>query len=221
MVWNRLQRDLLPSAGCNRLLPILVLWSVCLAAGAQSEQDAEPEPSGPDAAEPAILTEAQLTRLEAQITLVDFVEEGRFEEALPYAESMVSLTEAEFGSPSEELATALSNLAIVERNLELYDESKESFLAAIDMFRTLEGPFTESIIDPLVALGANYHATGDYVQALGLFQEARTVNRRSFGLLNPEQVDIVYHIAGALTSMRRYEDAHFQQEDALRLMERV
>jgi len=166
-------------------------------------------------------SEAHLSRLEAQIEFIDLVQQRRFEEALPLAHAMVTLTEAEFGSPSEELATALNNLAIVQRNLEQYDESTETFLAAIDMFREVEGTFTERIIDPLVSLGANYYATGDYAQALGLFQEARTVSRRSFGLLNPDQVDIVYHVAATLASMHRYEEAHQQQEDALHLMERV
>ena len=102
-----------------------------------------------------------------------------------------------------------------------YEASKETYLEAIEMYRTVQGPFTESIIVPLVSLGANYHATGDYTQALGIFQEARTVNRRAFGLLNPDQVEIVYHIATTLGSMNQFEEAHYQHEDALRLMERV
>ncbi len=189
--------------------------------GAAEDPSTTSASSTAEAYRPEIPTETHLTRLETQIEFIDLINERRLEEALPLAESMVTLTEAEFGSPSEELATALNNLAIVQRNLEHYDDSKASFVAAIDMFREVEGPFTESIINPLVSLGANYHATGDYPQALGLFQEARTANRRSYGLLNPEQVEIVYHIAATLASMRRYEEAHLQQEDALRLMERV
>lgn len=166
-------------------------------------------------------SEETLTRLETQIEFVDLIKENRFEEALPLAEEIVPLTAAEFGEPSAELATALNNLAIVQRNLKQYEASKDTFVRAIDMYREVEGPFTDSIINPLISLGANYHATGDYRQALGLFQEARTVNRRSYGLLNPDQVDIVYNIAATLTSMHQYEEAHIQQEDALRLMERV
>ncbi len=166
-------------------------------------------------------SEAHLSRLETQIEFVDLVENGQYAAALPLAESMVTLTEAEFGRPSAELATAINNLAVVQRNLAQYEESKASYVEAIEMYREVEGPYTESIITPLVALGANYHATGDYSQALGIFQEARTVNRRSFGLLNPDQVEIVYHIAATLGSMRRYEEALQQHQDALQLMERV
>jgi TonB family protein len=162
-----------------------------------------------------------LTRLETQLEFVDLFEQQRFADALPLAESLVTLTESEFGRPSGELATALNNLAVIQRNLGRYEESKASYVDSIEMYREVEGPYTDSIIAPLVSLGANYHATGDYTQALGIFQEARTVNRRSFGLLNPDQVEIVYHIATTLSSMSRYEEAHRQHEDALRLMERV
>ncbi|HSG65669.1 MAG TPA: tetratricopeptide repeat protein, partial [Gammaproteobacteria bacterium] len=227
--------------GAHRRAPARPALALCLAtawlaaAGQPPESTAGPRPDPTGAAEPAaaaalepgqltpadVLSEEVLTRLEVQIEFVELVKQSRFEDALPLAEQMITLTETEFGSPSAELATALSNLAIVQRNLRDYEASKDTFLLAIDMYREIEGPFSESIISPLIALGANYHATGDYTQALGLFQEARTVNRRSYGLLNPDQVDIVYHIAATLASMQQYEEAQLQQEDALRLMERV
>jgi len=231
--------------------PITVRWTAAVAAAcafvtvatAQPEDAAGPGEPAPEVAGEAVVpsdaeaaddldaageaeelqipSEAHLSRLETQIEFVDLVENGQYEAALPLAEKMVTLAEAEFGRPSAELATAINNLAVVQRNLEQYEDSKASYVEAIDMYREVEGPFTESIITPLIALGANYHATGDYTQALGIFQEARTVNRRSFGLLNPDQVEIVYHIAATLGSMRRYEEAHQQHQDALQLMERV
>ncbi len=221
---------------CGRLTLLLAPSLLWLSAAAQEAEtpetpmtptaDAE---AGVSAEEPLILegaeaeipSEAQLTRLETQIAFLDLVEERRFEEALPYAETMVELTEAEFGSPSAELATALTNLAYIRRSLQNFDESNETFVSAIDMFRELEGPFTPSVISPLVSMGANFHANGEYFQALNLFEEARTVNRRAYGLLNPDQIEIVYNISATLTSMRRYEEAHQQQQDALRLMERL
>ncbi len=170
--------------------------------------------------EAEIPSETHLARLETQIVFLDLVEERRFEEALPYAENMVELTAEEFGSPSTELATALTNLALIQRRLENYDESNEAFVNAIDAFRDMEGPFTPSTITPLVTMGANYYSTGEYFQALPIFEEARTVNRRAYGLLNPDQIEIVYHISATLANMRRYEEAHQMQQDALRLMER-
>jgi tetratricopeptide (TPR) repeat protein len=218
---------------CGRFAVALGLSILWLTAAAQ-EPDApaapleDTETAVPAEQSPAsqgteaqIPLETHLTRLETQIVFLDLVEERRFEEALPYAEAMTELTEQEFGSPSTEVATAFANLAYIQRSLRNFDESNEAFLAAIEMYRETEGPFAASTINPLVSMGANYHATGEYFQALNIFQEARTVNRRVFGLLNPDQVEIVYHIASTLSNMRRYEEAHQQQQDALRLMERL
>ena len=215
---------------CGRLTLLLgpsLLWFGAAAQEAETPMtptaDAEAgapaeEPLILESAEAEIPSETQLTRLETQIAFLDLVDERRFEEALPYAETMVELTEAEFGSPSAELATALANLAYIRRSLQDFDESNETFAGAIEMFRELEGPFTPSVINPLVSMGANFHANGEYFQALNLFEEARTVNRRAYGLLNPDQIEIVYHISATLTSMRRYEEAHQQQQDALSLI---
>jgi len=217
---------------CGRLALVLGLSVVWLTAAGQESVSPATPPENADTAGPAeetpavegtpaeIPSETHLSRLETQIVFLDLVEERRFEDALPYAETMVELTEAEFGSPSDELATVLTNLALIQRRLENYDESNEAFLRAIEMYRDLEGPFTADAITALVAMGANYYSTGEYFQALSIFQEARTVNRRAFGLLNPEQIEIVYNISSTLASMRRFEDAHELQQDALRLMER-
>lgn len=215
---------------CGRLALVLGLSCLWLTTAAQepAAPAALPEEAAPADEAPAvedaqaeIPSETHLARLETQILFLDFIEERRFAEALPFAETMAELTEAEFGSPSIELATALSNLAFVQRSLKQFDDSNAAFLDAIEMYRDIEGPFTSSTIAPLVSMGANYYDAGDYLQALSIFEEARTVNRRVFGLLNPDQVDIVYHISATLANMRQYEEAHLQQQDALRLMERV
>jgi len=215
---------------CGRFALVLALSGLWLSAAAQPPEEVENQPEATTSAEDAtaaeaaaveIPSEAHLARLEAQIVFMDLIRDQHYAEALPFAESLVELSAEEFGSPSEEHATAIANLAVVQRNLDQFDESNEAFLDAIEMYREVDGPFTASTINPLISMGANYHETGDYVQALGIFQEARTVNRRAFGLLNTEQIDIVYHIAATLASMRRFDEAHLHQEDALRLVERV
>lgn len=218
---------------CGRLALLLGLCVMWLTAAAQEPEPPATPAEDAEASIPAeddsivedsqaeIPSEVHLSRLETQIVFLDLVEERRFEEALPYAETMAELTEAEFGSPSTELATSLANLAYIQRSLQNFDESNEAFVNAIDMFRDIEGPFTPSTINLLVSMGANFATTGEYFQALNIFEEARTVNRRAYGLLNPDQIEIVYHISSTLANMRRFEEAHQLQQDALRIMERV
>jgi TonB family protein len=159
-------------------------------------------------------------RLEAEILLGDLIDEELYDEAVPVAERMVELTEEEFGE-SVELGIALSNLAIIQRRVELYEQSEENFVRAIDTIRAVEGPYHENVITPLVGLGINYRMRGEPFEAVAVFEEARSVNRRVHGLLNEDQVDIIDHLSNAMLDMQRYGEADRLQLEALQLRERI
>ena len=161
-----------------------------------------------------------LTRLEAQLELQDLFENENYPEAVPVAEHVVALTQEEFGEISSESAIAISYLAEVQRRAGEYEDSSQNFLTSSEIFREAEGVYTESAIMPLVGLGASYHALEYYSQALTVFEEARTVSRRIFGLLNEEQIVILDHLANTLLSMEQYQDAEEQQLMAMQIMER-
>ncbi len=161
-----------------------------------------------------------VARLEARLLLGELVDQERYEEAVPVAERMVELTEDELGV-SLELGVALSNLAILQRRLELYEPSEGNFLRAIDVIREVDGIYSEAAIIPLVGLGVNYQARGDYFEAVTSYEEARTVSRRAYGLLNEQQIEILDHLSSTMIDMENYVEAHEHQLAALHLMERV
>ncbi len=161
-----------------------------------------------------------VARLEAEFILRDLVDEGRYEEAIPLAERLVELTEEELGI-GVEFGVALSNLGILQRRAGLYDLSEESFLRSIDVIREADGTFTDAVINPLIGLGVNYQARGDYLEAVTIFEEARTVSRRVHGLLNEQQIDILDHLSYTMIEMEQYGEADQHQLTALHLRERV
>ncbi len=161
-----------------------------------------------------------VARLEAEFILRDLVDEGRYEEAVPLAERLVELTEEELGI-GVEFGVALSNLGILQRRAGLYDLSEESFLRSIDVIREADGTFTDAVINPLIGLGVNYQTRGDYLEAVTIFEEARTVSRRVHGLLNEQQIDILDHLSNTMIEMEQYGEADEHQLTALRLRERI
>ena len=94
-------------------------------------------------------------------------------------------------------------------------------MRAIDVIREVDGTYSEAAINPLIGLGVNYRARGDYFEAVTVFEEARTVNRRAYGLLNEQQIEILDHLSSTMIDMENYADADEHQLTALRLMERV
>ncbi len=161
-----------------------------------------------------------VARLEAELLLEELFDQGLYEEAVPVAERMVELTEEELGL-SLALGVSLSNLAILQRRLELYEPSEQNFLRAIDVIREVDGTYSEAAINPLIGLGVNYQARGDYFEAVTIFEEARTVSRRAYGLLNEQQIEILDHLSSTMIDMENYVEADEHQLTALRLMERV
>ncbi|MGI9257739.1 MAG: tetratricopeptide repeat protein, partial [Gammaproteobacteria bacterium] len=159
-------------------------------------------------------------RLEAQIMLADLLDEELYDEAVVVAERIVELTEAERGE-SVDLGIVLSNLAIVQRRAELYEESEANFVRAIETIRAVDGNFSDAVINPLVGLGINFQQRGEPMQAITIFEEARTVNRRAYGLMNEEQIDILDHMSSVMIDLQRYAEADRLQLDALQLRERI
>ncbi|MEE8093873.1 MAG: tetratricopeptide repeat protein [Gammaproteobacteria bacterium] len=210
----------------RRLLCGLALIAGSTLGGAQEPQG----DAGPDAFDADVLdVEARtadgdlpelVARLEVELLLTELVDQARFEEAVPIAERMVELTEEESGV-SIELGIALSNLAILQRSLELYEPSERNFVRAVDVIREADGAYSEAAISPLVGLGMNYQARGDYFEAETTYEEARTVSRRAHGLLNEQQIDILDHLASTMMDMQRYVEADEYQLTALHLMERI
>ncbi|MEE9570856.1 MAG: hypothetical protein V3W02_04055, partial [Gammaproteobacteria bacterium] len=111
------------------LLNRTLLCGLALIAGSTLGGAQEPQgATGPDAFDADVAdvdtrmaggdTSELVARLEAELLLTELVAQARYEEAIPIAERMVELAEEESGV-SIELGVALSNLAILQRSLEL------------------------------------------------------------------------------------------------------
>ena len=161
-----------------------------------------------------------VARLETEIMLGDLLADELYDEAVIVAERIAEIIEKEQGE-SLDLGVALSNLAIIQRRVRLYEESEANFVRAIDTIRSIDGIYSESVITPLVGLGINYRMRGDSFEAVAVFEEARTVSRRVLGLLNEEQVEIMDHLSSTLLDMQRYGEADRLQLEALQLRERI
>jgi TonB family protein len=160
------------------------------------------------------------TRFEAQIAFDGLVEQERHAEALVVGQRLVELTGAEFGDRSLEKASSLARLADAQREAGAHGAAEQSYLEAIEIFREADGVFSPTVVAPLVGLGASYHDAGNYLNALTVFSEARSVNRRVAGLLNEQQIPILDWMTETLYSMNRVADADEHQLEALQIVER-
>jgi len=135
-------------------------------------------------------------------------------------QQLVTRTEQQFGKRSRQAAEAYLDLAEAQRRARDRPAAEKSYLSAIEIYHSLEGQFTPLAIEPLTALGDNYRDNNDYVSAMTAYNEARTINRRAFGLLNEDQIPLIDRLSDVLLELNKPAEAEEQQLEALRIVER-
>ena len=117
-------------------------------------------------------------------------------------------------------AEAYIDLADAQRQAKDHETAAENYLAAVEIYRCLDGPFTPLAIGPLTSLGDNYHEAEDDLNAVTAYSEARTVSRRAYGLHNQEQIELLDRMSRSLLDLNQLSEAEAQQVEALRLVQR-
>ena len=133
----------------------------------------------------------------------------------------IDSTTQQFGKNSLPTAEAYSDLADAQRHAGQHDQATQNYVAAIEIYRSVDGPFTPLAIPLLMNLGDNYREAHDGVNAVSAYTEARTVSRRIYGLLNETQLPILDKLSATLLELNKPVDAEAQQLEALRLAERT
>lgn len=213
------------SAGHKRLpwLAFAALWSLIQIAQGQ-EQEAPTEladgDSPTESGQALGASDPLITRFEASLEFERLVEAEDYEAADQVGRRMVELTADEFGADSKQAGDAHVSLAEAQSRAGQFTAAEENFLVAIEIYRDQDGVYSGSLVRPLVGLGDAYHADDQYLNAVSAYNEARTVSRRVFGLLNEDQIDILDRMTRSFTDMNEYTEADSQQVEALRLVER-
>jgi TonB family protein len=135
-------------------------------------------------------------------------------------QKVVIRAEEQFGKRSRQAAEAYVDLAEAQRRAGDRAAAEKSYLAAIDVYHSLDGPFTPLAIEPLTALGDNYRESSDYMRAVTAYTEARTINRHVYGLLNEDQIPLIDRITDTMLELNKPAEAEQAQLEALRIVER-
>jgi TonB family protein len=205
---------------CSRGRTWLLAWLVCgLVAGASAAQtdagavDAAAEPP----AEVEIDAAAGDESPEAAPDLVP----AEPPDPIAAGERALKTNISEFGERSLQAAEARIDLANAQREAREYEKAAENYLAAVEVYRSVDGPFTPLAIGPLTSLGDNYHEAEDDANAVAAYSEARTVSRRAYGLHNTEQIELLDRMSRSLLDLNQLSEAEAQQLEALRLVQRA
>ena len=105
----------------------------------------------------------------------ELYEQGRYQEALPFAEKALRLGKAEFGPDHPNTATFLNNLAALYQAQGRYADAEPLYQRALAINEKALGPWDPHVTTALDNLAANYEAQGEYAEAEPLYQRALAI----------------------------------------------
>jgi tetratricopeptide (TPR) repeat protein len=143
----------------------------------------------------------------------------RYEEALPLAAKLVSMTEEQYGSADRALAIPLCNLATTEYRLHDYKTAEETFLRTVKIVEDSGGGADRALLRPLHGLGATYFATSQYEDASLILKRALDLSRNLDGLFNLEQMSILDPLIDSLVALDRHDEAERAYDYSIRVAE--
>lgn len=200
-----------------RLMQAPVACAMCyfgLAISAIAQEPADP-------AVVPISSEGPLARPEAEILFRELLGGEDYSAAVPIAERLLEIALEESGTRSIETGEALFELGSTQRLAGLFEEAELSFLNAIEVYRAVDGQFSERIIAPSVGLGDAYYDDGQFTNAVAAYNEARTIQRRALGLLSEGQLTIMDRLTRSFQALSMGEEADEQQRAAMTMIERI
>ncbi len=205
------------------------LWLAAVAsaglavAGASIAQSVTPTPE-PAAAAPPAGTRADPAAASATDAYTSFRTEfdaGRYAEAVPHAERVLQLAEAQATTPStEEVQVALMNLGMVQNLSDDYVGAEATYLRVIGLIQSSGRPLHDRLARAYAGLASAYHDGKRHDLAVKSFDQAIALKRRHEGLLTARQVPLIEKYIDSLTELGRYQDALQAQKYLLRIATR-
>jgi tetratricopeptide (TPR) repeat protein len=206
---------MLPRMTRTRRHRLALACSLALAAGGPAARAAE---SPPPAAESAAQAPAAAEREAAYRAFRREFDAERYNEALPHAERVVSLTES-LDAHHPDLATALNNLGATHYRLGDHLAAEQAYGRALALVEEAHGALARQLVVPLRGLALTYQSAGHHDFAVPLLERAVAISRRSNGLFNPAQKELLTPLVDGYAALGRWKDADRVQQYALQISE--
>lgn len=103
-------------------------------------------------------------------------------------EALVAAT----GDETLDAARSLIRLGAKQYHEGLHFYARDNLRRAVRIYEELVGPFDTDLVEPLTYLGLNLQAMGHHEAAADTFTRAQHITHRSAGMLNPDQVPMIY-----------------------------
>ncbi|WP_375471152.1 tetratricopeptide repeat protein [uncultured Nostoc sp.] len=147
--------------------------------------------------------------------------QGLYQQAEPWLQQCVELTQNRLGLEHIDVATSLSNLAGLYESTGRYNEAEPLLEQALALRKRLLGEEHIDVATSLSYLALIYESTGRYTKAELLYQQALELWKRLVGEEHPHVATSLNNLAALYCYTRRYSEAEPLLEQALKLRKRL
>lgn len=144
---------------------------------------------------------------------------NKYQEALPVAERLVSLTEEQYGTSDRALVNPLCNLATTSYRLKDYPAAEKNYARSVEILGATAGNTDRQLLRPLHGLGATYMAQSDFERAIVPLEQAVDISRNLDGLFNFEQLEYLEPLITSYVALGKRPQVEKEQQYALRVAE--
>ena len=148
-------------------------------------------------------------------------EQGRYAEAIPYAEKVLIIYEKGLGPEHPAIATLLDNLASFHSNMGTYEKAEPFYRRSLAIREKVLGPEHPDTYLALNTLAEIYRTMGAYNKAEPLLRRALAICEKSMGSEHLETAKSLNNLAGLYNTMGSYDKAEPLYSRSLAICEKV
>ncbi|MEH1944321.1 MAG: tetratricopeptide repeat protein [Nostoc sp.] len=147
--------------------------------------------------------------------------QGLYQQAEPWLQKCVELTQNRLGLEHTDVAASLNNLALLYESTGRYSEAEPLLKQALELKKRLLGSNHLDVATSLNNLAGLYKSTGRYSEAKALYKQALELRKRLLGGNHLDVATSLNNLALLYESTGRYSEAEPLFQQALKLRQRL
>ncbi|HZS06465.1 MAG TPA: CHAT domain-containing tetratricopeptide repeat protein [Blastocatellia bacterium] len=162
---------------------------------------------------------AEAGRLNAEV--LRLINEGRYDEAIPIAQRVLTTLERVLGPQHPHVATSLNNLALLYKSKGEYARAEPLYLRALSIREKTLGAQHPEVAISLNNLAALYDTAGYYAKAEPLYWRALAITEKTLGPGHPNVATLLNNLAWLYDNTGEYAKAESLYRRALAIREKA
>ena len=152
---------------------------------------------------------------------IKLYQQGRYREAIPIAEKVLTISEKVLGPEHPNTATSLNNLAELYRNMGAYDKAEPLYRRSLAIREKVLGPDHPDTAQSLNNLGLLYNSLGAYEKAEPLYRRSLAIKEKVMGPEHPNTATSLNNLTMLYRATGAYDKAEPLLRRSLAIREKV